>query len=70
MNKKRADDIRPGERIIINGISQKVIKVLEMEKSAEVQVWTESICTTNLSKLYLILVCGKSEMVQYTLNGR
>lgn len=70
MNKKRADDVRPGERVIINGMSHKVIKVLVMEKSAEIQIWTESICTTNLSKLYIILVCGKSEMVQYTLNGR
>lgn len=70
MNKKRADDVRPNERVIINGMSHKVIKVLVMEKSAEIQIWCESICTTNLSKLYLILVCGRGEMVQYSFNVR
>lgn len=70
MNKKRADDVRPNERIIINGMSKKVTKVLVMEKSNEIQIWTESICTTNLSKLYMILVCGKGEMVQYSFNVR
>lgn len=68
MNKKRADDVRPNERIVINGMSRKVIKVLVMPKSNEIQIWTETTCSTNFSKLYQILVCGKGEMVQYNLN--
>lgn len=65
MNKKRADDFQVGQKIKINGVSRTISKILVMEKTNEIQLWTETTCTSNLSKLYQILVCGRGEMVQY-----